>query len=209
MSKRLAILISGRGSNMESILAAAKSESWDAEFCLVLSNKPDAAGLKTAAAAGIPTRVLDHREYRGRRPDYDTDLATILQAERVDLVVLAGFMRILGVNFTTPFAQRALNIHPSLLPLYPGLNTHQRALDAGDSKAGCTIHFIDETLDGGEIVAQAEVPIFKDDDASTLAARVLIEEHKLYPRVVRDWLDGKLNPTSNPTTSARAQEARS
>lgn len=209
MSKRLAILISGRGSNMESILAAAKSESWDAEVCLVLSNKPDAAGLQTAAAAGIPTRILDHRKYRGRRPDYDTDLATILQAERVDLVILAGFMRILGVNFTTPFARRALNIHPSLLPLYPGLNTHQRALDAGDSTAGCTIHFIDETLDGGEIVAQAEVPIFEGDDASTLAARVLIEEHKLYPRVVRDWIDGKLNPTSNPTTSARAQEARS
>lgn len=209
MSKRLAILISGRGSNMESILAAAKRESWDAEFCLVLSNKPDAAGLRTASAAGIPTRVLDHREYRGRRPEYDADLASILQAERVDLVILAGFMRILGANFTTPFARRALNIHPSLLPLYPGLNTHQRALDAGDSRAGCTIHFVDETLDGGEIVAQAEVPILAGDDASALAARVLVEEHKLYPRVVRDWILGKLTPTSNLTASARAQEAQS
>ena len=192
MKQRLAILISGRGSNMTAIFDAADRENWDAEFCLVVSNNSGAPGLEAAGSRGIPTAVLDHRDYRGRRAEYDAELASLLKESAADLVILAGFMRILGPNFTRPFAGRILNIHPSLLPLYPGLNTHQRAIDAGDSVAGCTVHLVDETLDGGLPLAQAQVPIFPGDDAAAVAARVLVQEHKLYPRVVRDFIEGRL-----------------
>jgi phosphoribosylglycinamide formyltransferase-1 len=198
MKPRLAILISGRGSNMASILEAANRESWHAEVALVLSNKPQAGGLQTAEKLGIKTAVLDHRNFRGRREEFDAELASILQDHKINLVILAGFMRILGPNFTRPFSGRILNIHPSLLPLYPGLETHQRAIDAGDSVAGCTVHLVDETLDGGEPLAQAKVPILPGDDAEALAARVLVEEHQLYPRVVREFIDSRLKIGMDP-----------
>ena len=191
MRPRLAILISGRGSNMTAILDRAVDERWDVDFCLVLSNRPDAPGLQLAAERGIPTHVIDHREFRGRRPEFDSALAQRLGKAEVDWVILAGFMRILGPNFVRPFAGRIVNIHPSLLPLYPGLNTHQRALDAGDSVAGCTVHLVDESLDGGEPLAQVRVPILPGDDAKTVAARVLVQEHVLYPRVVHALIEGR------------------
>jgi phosphoribosylglycinamide formyltransferase-1 len=193
MRHALAILISGRGSNMAAIIERAQEESWPADFCLVLANNPEARGLKTAAEHGIPTAVLNHRDYRGRRPEYDSALAERLQSAGATLVVLAGFMRILGPGFTQPFAGRIVNIHPSLLPLYPGLNTHQRAIDAGDSIAGCTVHLVDKSLDGGRVLAQAEVPVLPGDSADTLADRVLIQEHRLYPSVVRDLIEGRLS----------------
>jgi phosphoribosylglycinamide formyltransferase-1 len=207
MRPKLAILISGRGSNMAAILRRASDEDWVADFCLVLSNEPKATGLETAEEFGIPTAVLNHRDYRGRRPDYDTDLAKILEESDASWVILAGFMRILGPAFTRPFAGRILNIHPSLLPLYPGLDTHQRALDAGDSVAGCTVHLVDETLDGGQTLAQAEVPILPGDDADALAARVLAAEHNLYPQVVRDLIGGRIVIGTDPQRSAAKFEA--
>ena len=202
MKPRLAILISGRGSNMAALLKAAQAENWEAEVSLVLSNKPLAGGLKTAAEHGIKTAVLDHRAFRGRRGDFDAQLAEVLQDQKIDLVILAGFMRILGPNFTRPFSGRILNIHPSLLPLYPGLETHQRAIDAGDSVAGCTVHLVDETLDGGKPLAQAKVPILPGDDAEALAARVLVEEHQLYPRVVREFIDSRFKIGMDPAASS-------
>ncbi len=203
MRHALAILISGRGSNMAAIIERAQAESWPADFCLVLANNPGAQGLKTAAEHGIPTAVLNHRDYRGRRSEYDSALAARVQSAGATLVVLAGFMRILGPEFTQPFAGRIVNIHPSLLPLYPGLNTHQRAIDAGDSVAGCTVHLVDKSLDGGRVLAQAEVPVLPGDNADTLADRVLIQEHRLYPSVVRDLIDGRLSLEEGQTSPNR------
>ena len=203
MRHALAILISGRGSNMAAIIERAQVESWPADICLVLANNPGAKGLQTAAEHGIPTAVLNHRDYRGRRSEYDSALADRVQSAGATLVVLAGFMRILGPGFTQPFAGRIVNIHPSLLPLYPGLNTHQRAIDAGDSVAGCTVHLVDKSLDGGRVLAQAEVPVLPEDSADTLADRVLIQEHRLYPSVVRDLITGRLSLETGPTPSNR------
>jgi len=193
MTARIAILLSGRGSNMVAILDAAEQQGWDAEICLVLSNKAAAAGLTLAADRGIPTAVIDHRSFgRGNRHLFDAALAARLTEAGADWVVLAGFMRILGSHFVAPFAGRILNIHPSLLPKYPGLHTHERALEAGDAVHGCTVHLVDDSLDGGPILAQAEVPVRGDDDADSLAGRVLIEEHRLYPAVVRAAIEGRL-----------------
>ncbi len=203
MRHALAILISGRGSNMAAIIERAQAESWPADFCLVLANNPGAPGLQTAAEHGIPTAVLNHRDYRGRRSEFDSALAERVQSAGATLVVLAGFMRILGPGFTQPFAGRIVNIHPSLLPLYPGLNTHQRAIDAGDSVAGCTVHLVDKSLDGGRVLAQAEVPVLPGDNAHTLADRVLIQEHRLYPSVVRDLIDGRLSLEEGQTAPNR------
>ncbi|MEE2829498.1 MAG: phosphoribosylglycinamide formyltransferase [Myxococcota bacterium] len=207
MRPRVAILISGCGSNMAAILDCATREAWEADFCIVLSNRPDAPGLDLAAERGVPTAVINHRNYRGRREEFDAALAERLRSLGTDWVVLAGFMRVLGGKFTEAFAGRILNIHPSLLPLYPGLNTHQRALEAGDSIAGCTVHLVDESLDGGTILAQAQVPIRPGDDPARLAARVLEEEHKLYPRVVRALIEGRLpSETASPDVT-RGTEA--
>ena len=193
MPTKVAILISGRGSNMAAILDAADREGWDVDFCLVLSNKASAGGLQLAADRGIPTDVLDHRSFgRGNRHLFDAALAERLLAAGAEWVVLAGFMRILGSNFVGPFAGRIMNIHPSLLPKYQGLHTHERALAAGEIRAGCTVHLVDDSLDGGPVLAQAEVPIVEGDDADSLAARVLIEEHRLYPAVVRAAVEGRL-----------------
>jgi phosphoribosylglycinamide formyltransferase 1 len=190
---RVAILISGRGSNMAAILAAAEAGDWPCTFGLVLSNKASAQGLQTAAQRGIPTAAVDHRPYgRARRTEYDAELVRTLREHRIDWIVLAGFMRILSSVFIDAFAGRILNIHPSLLPLYPGLHTHQRALDAGDTEHGCTVHLVDASLDGGPILAQARVPILDGDTPDTLADRVLVQEHQLYPAVVRAAVHGEL-----------------
>jgi phosphoribosylglycinamide formyltransferase-1 len=192
---------------MLSILDAARSEAWDCEF-LVLSNRKRAPGLESAAARGIATAVLSHRRFADRG-DFDAALAERLVDFGADWIVLAGFMRILGPRFVTHFVGRILNIHPSLLPKFPGLHTHQRALDAGDTEHGCTVHLVDDTLDGGLILAQARVPIVSGDDADRLADRVLVEEHRLYPAVVRDAIAGRLMasgllPSASPAPSGAA-----
>ncbi|HCP47458.1 MAG TPA: phosphoribosylglycinamide formyltransferase [Deltaproteobacteria bacterium] len=207
---RAAILISGRGSNMAAILDNATAEGWSDQIALVASNRPEAEGLGLATARGVPTAVLDHQpygtEHRGR---FDTDLAELVLAHGATWVVLAGFMRILGPGFLSHFPDRILNIHPSLLPRHPGLHTHRRALEAGDREHGCTVHLVNESLDGGPILAQKAVPILPDDDEDRLAARVLVEEQRLFPQVVRAALEGRLqrsdacgDPASSSQTKA-------
>jgi len=188
---RLGILISGRGSNMLAFIDACERGELAAQIALVLSNNPGAAGLERAAAAGIATACIDHRTFDSREA-FDAALVQRLQAEDVDLVLLAGFMRILTPVFIEPFWGRLFNIHPSLLPRYPGLHTHQRALDAGDAEAGVTVHFVTPELDGGPPVLQARVPVLDNDSADSLAARVLELEHVIYPLAARWFLEGRL-----------------
>jgi phosphoribosylglycinamide formyltransferase-1 len=187
----LAVLISGRGSNMQTFVDACARGDLDARISVVVSNNPAAAGLSRAEEAGIPTRCIDHRGYPSREA-FDRALVECLAEFRVDLVILAGFMRVLTPVFIEPFAGRLLNIHPSLLPLYPGLNTHQRALDAGDKEAGVTVHFVTPELDGGPPVLQSRVPVLPGDTADTLATRVIVEEHVIYPLAARWYLQGRL-----------------
>jgi len=184
---RLAVLISGRGSNMEAIVRASQAPDYPATVALVLANKADAAGLAFAAAHGIETSSLPHKAFPTREA-FDTALDAELAARAITHIALAGFMRILGAAFIRQWEGRITNIHPSLLPKYPGLHTHQRALDAGDTEAGCTVHLVTETLDDGPTLAQARVPILPGDTAETLAARVLAEEHRIYPPALADWL---------------------
>ena len=190
----LAILISGRGSNMQAFLDARSNGTLDAEIRLVISNNPDAPGLQRAAAAGITARCIDHRAYDSREA-FDQALVEELQAHQVDLVILAGFMRILTPLFLKPFAGRLLNIHPSLLPKYPGLHTHQRALDAGDQEAGATVHFVTPELDGGPPIIHARVAVLAGDTADTLAARVVVQEHVIYPIAAQWYVQGRLRLT--------------
>ncbi len=196
---RIAVLISGRGSNLQSFIDACAKGDLDADICLVVSNKPDVLGLVRAEEAGLETAVVDHREFDSREA-FDAALVDTVQQAEPDLVVLAGFMRILTPVFIQPFAGRLLNIHPSLLPKYPGLHTHQRALDAGDTVAGVTVHFVTEELDGGPPVVQARVPIAAGDDADSLAARVLQEEHVIYPIAAKWFLQGRLKLQDNGAT---------
>ena len=189
--KRIVILLSGRGSNLAAIHQACSSQGWTAQVVAVISNRPEAEGLAWAARQGLATVVLDHRQQASREA-FDTALAEAVDAFAPDLVVLAGFMRILGDAFVQRFAGRLLNIHPSLLPAFAGLHTHQRALDAGCKLAGCTVHFVTPTLDHGPIVAQAMVPVLADDTAATLADRVLAAEHVIYPRAIRWFVEGQL-----------------
>ncbi|MEM1036415.1 MAG: phosphoribosylglycinamide formyltransferase [Pseudomonadota bacterium] len=181
---RLAILISGRGSNMEALLEAAEAPDYPANPVLVLSNKPSALGLETARAAGIDALAIDHRPFGKDREAFEREMNSALQQAGVEIIALAGFMRVLTSWFVREWSGRLINIHPSLLPKYPGLNTHQRAIEAGDTQAGCTVHWVTEGVDEGEIIAQASVPIEPDDTAETLAARVLPAEHKLYPEAL-------------------------
>jgi phosphoribosylglycinamide formyltransferase-1 len=178
--KRVAILISGRGSNMSALIQAAKSPEYPAEIVGVFSNKPDAAGLSLAAADGIPTAAVSHRDFASRE-DFDAAMEAQLLRWQPDIVCLAGFMRILSSGFAARWAGKLLNIHPSLLPRHRGLHTHQRAIDAGDTEHGCTVHFVTPGLDEGPTILQARVPIHPGDTPDTLAARILVEEHKLYP----------------------------
>lgn len=189
--KRIVILISDRGSNMQAIVQRCAAEHWPAQVVAVLANRPDAAGLEFAAARGIATAVVDHRRFPTRE-EFDAALAAAIDVHRPDLVVLAGFMRILGEDFVRRYAGRLLNVHPSLLPAFPGLQTHRRAIEAGCKLAGATVHFVTATVDHGPIVAQAAVPVLAGDDEETLAARVLAREHHLYPLAVRWFVEGRL-----------------
>jgi phosphoribosylglycinamide formyltransferase-1 len=189
--QRVVILISGRGTNMQAIVQACRQEGWPAQIAAVVSNRPDAAGLAWAQAQGIDTAVVDHRAHPSREA-FDAALQTVLDGFQPDLVVLAGFMRILTPAFVNHYAGRMLNIHPSLLPAFPGLHTHQRAIDSGCTVAGATVHVVTADLDHGPIVAQAVVPVRADDSAATLADRVLAHELRLYPLAVGWWVRGEL-----------------
>jgi phosphoribosylglycinamide formyltransferase-1 len=189
--KRIVILISGRGSNMRSIVEACAAERWPAQVVAVISNRPGAAGLAFASEHGIATQVVDHKSYATREA-FDEALTQAIDAHAPDLVVLAGFMRILGADFVRRYEGRLLNIHPSLLPAFPGLHTHQRAIDAGCKLAGATVHFVTPELDHGPIVIQAVVPVLPGDDADVLSARVLEREHIVYPLAVRWCVSGAL-----------------
>lgn len=180
-TRRTAILISGGGSNMLALLEAARDPSYPARPCLVLSNNPDAAGLARAAALGVPVAAVDHRPFGKDRAAFEQALDAVLQAHGTEFIALAGFMRVLTDGFVGRWQGRMVNVHPSLLPLYRGLDTHARALAAGDAEHGCTVHWVVPELDAGEIIDQARVPILQGDDAAMLAARVLAAEHALYP----------------------------
>jgi phosphoribosylglycinamide formyltransferase-1 len=181
---RLGILISGRGSNMEAILDAAQDPAYPAKPVLVLSNRPDAKGLETAARAGIPTAAIDHTTYGKDREAFERAMHEQLTEAGVEIIALAGFMRVLTPWFVNKWQGRMVNIHPSLLPKYKGLDTHQRALDAGDTEAGCTVHWVSPGVDDGEIIQQDSLPILPGDTADSLAARLLPVEHQLYPEAL-------------------------
>lgn len=189
--KNIVILISGRGSNMQAIVEAARAEKWPARIAAIISNRADAAGLDYAAAAGIPTAVVVSKDYP-ERAGFDAALQAKIDSFAPDLVVLAGFMRILTASFVDHYAGRLLNIHPSLLPSFPGLATHQQALSFGAKVHGATVHFVTADLDHGPIVAQAAVPVLPEDTEQALAARVLAQEHLIYPRAVRWFVEGRL-----------------
>ena len=191
--KRVAVLISGGGSNMIRLLESMTGDH-PARAVLVASNDPAAAGLQRAAAMGVPTAAVDHRPFGRDRQAFEAALLQPILAARPDVLCLAGFMRVLTPGFVQQFAGRMLNIHPSLLPKYPGLHTHQRALDAGDAEAGCTVHEVTAELDAGPILGQARVPVLPGDTAETLAARVLAMEHRLYPAVLRRYAAGDRTP---------------
>ena len=197
--KRVAILISGGGSNMIKLVESMTGEH-PARAVVVGSNDPQAAGLARAAAMGVPTFAVDHRAHKGNRAAFEAALLEPLLAARPDILCLAGFMRILTPDFVQLFAGRMLNIHPSLLPKYPGLHTHQRALDAGDAEAGASVHLVTPELDAGPILGQARVPVRPGDTADTLAARVLTQEHRLYPQVLRRFAQDDLTPLMLPAT---------
>lgn len=191
MTQRIVVLLSGRGSNFQSLLNASLTDQLAGSIDLVISNRPEAGGLVIANSAGIDTALIDHQAYT-TRDAFDADLAGVINSVSPDLIVLAGFMRILTLPFVSQFAGRLLNIHPSLLPLYPGLNTHQRALDNGDTHAGATVHYVTGELDGGPSVIQAKVPIESGDTKDRLAARILLVEHQIYPKAVNWHLTGRL-----------------
>jgi phosphoribosylglycinamide formyltransferase-1 len=193
---RIVILISGTGSNMIAIAEAVKKEQIDGDIVGIISNRPNAAGLEKAQAMGLHTDLIDHTLYASR-DEFDHALIRMIEDLKPDLVVLAGFMRILTADFTRYFEGRLLNIHPSLLPKYQGLNTHQRALDAGDDIHGVTVHFVTEELDGGPNAIQAIVPIHDVDNANLLQQRVLEQEHIIYPIAVKWFCDGRLNMQGN------------
>lgn len=201
--KNIVILISGRGSNMEAIVRA---QIPGARIAAVISNRPDAGGLVFAASHGIPTRVVDHKAYPSREA-FDAALADTIDALAPDLVVLAGFMRVLTDGFVNRYSGRLLNIHPSLLPSFPGLHTHQRALEAGVRVHGTTVHFVTPTLDCGPIVIQAVVPVLPGDDEDSLAARVLVQEHRIYPQAVSWFVADRLSIDAAGRVVVKAESA--
>jgi len=196
---RLAILISGQGSNLQRFIDACEAGELAAQIALVISNKPGAYGLQRAQRAGLDAVCIDHRDYTTRE-SFDQALVNALRQHAVDLVVLAGFMRILTPVLIEPYLGRLFNIHPSLLPKYPGLHTHQRALDAGDTEAGATVHFVTPELDGGPPILQARVPVLPGDSAESLAARVAVVEHSIYPLAVHWFIKGRLRLTASGAT---------
>jgi phosphoribosylglycinamide formyltransferase-1 len=189
---RIVILISGRGTNMEALLRARERGELPVEIAAVIANRADARGLATASGHGIATRVVEHRSYPDRKA-FDAALAAAIDSFAPGLVVLAGFMRVLGTEFVAHYAGRLVNIHPSLLPAFPGLHTHERALEAGCKAHGATVHFVTPELDHGPIIIQAVVPVLPADDADALAARVLAQEHVIYPRAVRWIAEGRVH----------------
>jgi phosphoribosylglycinamide formyltransferase 1 len=182
---RTAILISGRGSNMAALIAAARAPDFPAEIALVLSDKNDALGLALAKRAGVATSAVDPKIYAGR-DEFEASMQRMLEIHRIELIALAGFMRILGRGFVERWRGRMINIHPSLLPAYRGLCTHERALADGAAEHGCPVHWVEPEVDAGPILAQGRVPVLPDDTADTLAARVLAEEHRIYPRALAE-----------------------
>ncbi|WP_340301663.1 phosphoribosylglycinamide formyltransferase [Roseobacter sp. HKCCD5988] len=191
--KRVAILISGGGSNMLELLKSMTGDH-PARACVVLSNIPDAGGLAKAEAAGVPTAVVDHKPFGADRAAFEAEMAKALGQYQPDIIALAGFMRVLTAEFVARYQGRMLNIHPSLLPKYRGLHTHARAIEAGDDIAGCTVHEVTADLDDGPILGQARVPVVAGDTPETLAARVLVQEHRLYPAVLRRFAAGDRSP---------------
>jgi phosphoribosylglycinamide formyltransferase-1 len=196
MRRRVAVLISGRGSNMQALIEAARAADYPAEIVCVISNVPDAGGLAHAATAGIATETVNHREFSSREA-FEAALDARLTARKVELVCLAGFMRLLTAGFVDKWQDRLLNIHPSLLPAFPGLDTHARALVAGVRFTGCTVHFVRPAMDDGPIIVQAAVPILPGDDEAGLAARVLQAEHRAYPLALRLVASGRARVAGN------------
>jgi phosphoribosylglycinamide formyltransferase-1 len=190
--KRVAILISGRGSNMAALIEAAKAPDYPAEIALVVSNRPEAGGLALARAAGVPTAVLDHKPFGKDRAAFDAALQAVLDQHRIELICLGGFMRLFTPQFTRAWYGRMLNIHPSLLPAFPGLDPHGQALRAGAKTSGATVHFVIPETDAGPIVMQESVPVYPDDTPDTLSARVLEVEHRIYPRALCDLAQGRI-----------------
>ncbi|MGE0340188.1 MAG: phosphoribosylglycinamide formyltransferase [Xanthobacteraceae bacterium] len=188
--KRVAILISGRGSNMRALIEAASAPDYPAQIVLVLSNVADAGGLAFAKERGIPTEVVEHKNYASREA-FDRAMDEKLAAAKAELVALAGFMRLLSTDFVEQWRGRMINIHPSLLPAYKGLHTHRRAIEAGEPFAGCTVHFVTPELDDGPTILQAKVPVRPGDTEASLATRVLTEEHRIYPEALRLVAEGK------------------
>jgi phosphoribosylglycinamide formyltransferase-1 len=196
---RIVILISGTGSNMVTIAEQARAGDIPGLVAAVISNRPDVAGIQHARDRDLPTEVLDHKAFDSREA-FDAALIPVIDQYQPDLVVLAGFMRILSADFVRHYQGRMLNIHPSLLPKYQGLNTHQRAIDAGDEEHGVSVYFVTEELDGGPVVIQAAVPVLEDDDAATLQRRVQQQEHIIYPIAVKWFVEGRLKMTDNGVT---------
>jgi phosphoribosylglycinamide formyltransferase-1 len=190
--KRVAVLISGRGSNMAALIEAAKDKNYPAEIVLVLANRPEAGGLATASAAGIAAEVVDHTEYGKDRDAFETALQAALAKHRIDIVCLAGFMRLLTAGFVNQWPERLINIHPALLPAFKGLDTHQRALEAGAKLHGATVHFVVAEMDAGPIIAQGAVAVRPDETETSLTARVLAVEHHIYPLALKLVAEGRV-----------------
>ncbi len=205
--KRIGVLISGRGSNLAALIDACATRDFPADIVLVISNRPDAGGLQIAQSTGIQTRTVDHTEYADREA-FDAEIDRVLREHDVELVCLAGFMRLLAPGFVEAWRDRLINIHPSLLPAYPGVNIHERVIDDGVRISGCTVHYVRTAMDSGPIVAQAAVPVLSGDTAETLAARVLAAEHEIYPQALRMVADGTARLSGERVVfSARESEA--
>jgi phosphoribosylglycinamide formyltransferase 1 len=200
MRRRVGILISGRGSNMEALLQASQAPDYPAEIALVLTNRPDAAGIATAEAAGVPTAIIDHRPFGRDRTGHEAAIAAALDGAGVEIVCLAGYMRLLTPFLVGRYAGRMLNIHPSLLPAFPGLDTHARVLQAGAKLHGCTVHLVTDAMDEGPILAQAAIPVLPDDTEESLAARILVQEHATYALALRLFAAG--TPGAAPPDNA-------
>lgn len=192
----IVVLVSGSGSNLQAIIDRIEDDSINAKICAVISNKPDAFGLRRAHKANIPTELIDHNQYNSRE-SFDAELTRTIEKYQPELIVLAGFMRILTDEFVNHFYGKMINIHPSLLPKYRGLHTHKRALEAGDSEHGLSIHFVSSELDGGPIILQTSVPVLDNDTEEKLAKRVLIEEHRAYPKVIQWFAERRLQLVDN------------
>ncbi len=204
--KNLVLLISGRGSNLQAILQAAREQGWMGSVRGVISNRADAAGLDVAKSYGVPTQIVAHTDFASREA-FDQALGDAIAALHPDVIALCGFMRVLGAAFVARFSGRLVNIHPSLLPAFTGLHTHARALEGGVKWHGATVHLVSDALDHGPVLAQAIVPVLDDDTPQTLAARVLVEEHRIYPAVVRALLEGRVQTDGLRTRILPASES--